>query len=202
MDTRRVRTPVLVIYYNRYLTNNDCSMFVKRVTRRYACPTLERHLGRKLFVRAGPRAKDLVFADVLDVVRIPQRTRLRQDLAQEPLALGERQRPQIEVAEAEQVEDVEERGQLDRTLRRRRLRRGSSEVDGGRGVLVARGRREARSMISASLGARDAGRGDQPGSIEATCARARVIDGDTIEVSANESGLLINGTAAARAQAA
>jgi tetratricopeptide (TPR) repeat protein len=39
-----VRTPVLVIYYNRYLTNSDCAMFVKRVARRYACPTLERLL--------------------------------------------------------------------------------------------------------------------------------------------------------------
>jgi tetratricopeptide (TPR) repeat protein len=44
VDTRRVRTPVLVIYYNRYLTNNDCTMFVKRVARRYSCPTLERLL--------------------------------------------------------------------------------------------------------------------------------------------------------------
>ena len=42
MDTRRVRTPVLVIYYNRYLTNNDCALFVKRVARRYSCGTLER----------------------------------------------------------------------------------------------------------------------------------------------------------------
>jgi tetratricopeptide (TPR) repeat protein len=39
-----VRTPVLVIYYNRYLTNNDCPMFVKRVARRYSCCTLERLL--------------------------------------------------------------------------------------------------------------------------------------------------------------
>ena len=44
MDTRRVRTPILVIYYNRYLTNNDCAMFVKRIARRYSCPTLERLL--------------------------------------------------------------------------------------------------------------------------------------------------------------
>ena len=42
MDTRRVRIPVLVIYYNRYLTNNDCAMFLKRVARRYSCATLER----------------------------------------------------------------------------------------------------------------------------------------------------------------
>jgi len=40
-----VRTPVLVVYYNRFLTNNDCEIFVKRVSRRYSCPTLERLLG-------------------------------------------------------------------------------------------------------------------------------------------------------------
>jgi tetratricopeptide (TPR) repeat protein len=44
VDTRRVRTPVLVNYYNRYLTNNDCPMFAKRVARRYASATLERLL--------------------------------------------------------------------------------------------------------------------------------------------------------------
>ena len=44
MDSRRVRTPVLVIYYNRYLTNQDCGLFIKRVTRRYSCGTLERLL--------------------------------------------------------------------------------------------------------------------------------------------------------------
>jgi tetratricopeptide (TPR) repeat protein len=37
-----MRTPVLVIYYNRYLTNSDCTMFAKRVARRYTCGTLER----------------------------------------------------------------------------------------------------------------------------------------------------------------
>ena len=42
MDTRRVRTPVLVIYYNRYLTNSDCAMFIKRVARRYSNASLER----------------------------------------------------------------------------------------------------------------------------------------------------------------
>ena len=42
MDTRRLRTPVLVVYYNRYLTNQDCALFVKRVARRYSCGTLER----------------------------------------------------------------------------------------------------------------------------------------------------------------
>jgi tetratricopeptide (TPR) repeat protein len=44
VDTRRVRTPVLVIYYNRYLTNQDCALFVKRIARRYSCSTLERLL--------------------------------------------------------------------------------------------------------------------------------------------------------------
>ena len=42
MDTRRVRIPVLVIYYNRYLSNNDCALFLKRVARRYSCTTLEK----------------------------------------------------------------------------------------------------------------------------------------------------------------
>lgn len=42
MDTRRVRIPVLVIYYNRYLNNNDCAVFLKRVARRYSCTTLEK----------------------------------------------------------------------------------------------------------------------------------------------------------------
>lgn len=42
MDTPRLRTPVLVAFYNRYLANNDCGLFCKRVGRRYACPTLER----------------------------------------------------------------------------------------------------------------------------------------------------------------
>ena len=42
MGIRSVRTPVLVIYYNRYLTNQDCGLFVKRVARRYSCGTLDR----------------------------------------------------------------------------------------------------------------------------------------------------------------
>jgi tetratricopeptide (TPR) repeat protein len=42
VGTRSVRTPVLVLYYNRYLTNQDCGLFVKRVARRYSCGTLER----------------------------------------------------------------------------------------------------------------------------------------------------------------
>jgi hypothetical protein len=37
-----LRTPVLVIYYNRYLTNSDYAMFIKRVARRYSNATLER----------------------------------------------------------------------------------------------------------------------------------------------------------------
>ena len=36
VDPRRLRTPVLVIYYNRYLTNSDYAMFMKRVARRYS----------------------------------------------------------------------------------------------------------------------------------------------------------------------
>jgi tetratricopeptide (TPR) repeat protein len=32
----------LVAYYNRYLANNDCGLFCKRVGRRYTCSTLER----------------------------------------------------------------------------------------------------------------------------------------------------------------
>ena len=44
MDTRRLRTPVLVIYYNRYLSNSDCAVFVRRIAKRYSCSTLERLL--------------------------------------------------------------------------------------------------------------------------------------------------------------
>jgi tetratricopeptide (TPR) repeat protein len=57
-----LRTPVLVIYYNRYLTNNDCTMFVKRVTRRYSNPTLERLvcLGDHITRRAAVLAISLV----------------------------------------------------------------------------------------------------------------------------------------------
>jgi tetratricopeptide (TPR) repeat protein len=42
VDSNRVRSPVLVGYYSRYLTNNNRAMFTKRVARRYACATLER----------------------------------------------------------------------------------------------------------------------------------------------------------------
>jgi tetratricopeptide (TPR) repeat protein len=58
VDTRRSRTAVLVIYYNRYLTNNDCALFVKRVLRRYSSATLERlvtvgdHITRRAAVLA------------------------------------------------------------------------------------------------------------------------------------------------------
>jgi tetratricopeptide (TPR) repeat protein len=42
VNTDRMRGPVLVAYYKRYLTNQDCTSFVENVTQRYACPTLER----------------------------------------------------------------------------------------------------------------------------------------------------------------
>jgi len=62
VDNRRLRTPVLVIYYNRYLTNSDCAMFVKRVTRRYSVPTLERlmNVGDHITRRAAVLALSLV----------------------------------------------------------------------------------------------------------------------------------------------
>ena len=62
MDTRRLRTPVLVIYYNRYLTNNDCTMFIKRVSRRYVNTTLERLLvmGDHVTRRAAVLALSLI----------------------------------------------------------------------------------------------------------------------------------------------
>ncbi len=58
MDNHRLRGPVLVSYYNRYLTNSDCGLFLKRVARRYACSTLERlvavgdHVSRRAAVLA------------------------------------------------------------------------------------------------------------------------------------------------------
>jgi tetratricopeptide (TPR) repeat protein len=57
-----LRTPVLVIYYNRYLTNNDCAMFVKRVARRYSCSTLERlvNVGDHITRRAAVLALSMV----------------------------------------------------------------------------------------------------------------------------------------------
>ncbi len=62
MDPHRLRTPVLVIYYNRYLTNHDCAMFVKRVARRYSNATLERLLsvGDHITRRAAVLALSLV----------------------------------------------------------------------------------------------------------------------------------------------
>jgi tetratricopeptide (TPR) repeat protein len=62
VDNRRARTPVLVIYYNRYLTNSDCTMFVKRVMRRYATATLERLVSTGDYVtrRAAVLALSLV----------------------------------------------------------------------------------------------------------------------------------------------
>src|SRR3954468_4968597 len=57
-----MRTPVLVIYYNRYLTNNDCAMFIKRVARRYSSGTLERLVasGDHITRRAAALALSLV----------------------------------------------------------------------------------------------------------------------------------------------
>jgi tetratricopeptide (TPR) repeat protein len=62
VDPRRLRTPVLVIYYNRYLTNNDCAMFIKRVARRYSSGTLERlvAIGDHITRRAAAFALSLV----------------------------------------------------------------------------------------------------------------------------------------------
>lgn len=62
MDTPRLRSPVLVAYYNRYLANNDCNLFVKRVTQRYACSTLERlvAIGDRTTRRAAVLALSLV----------------------------------------------------------------------------------------------------------------------------------------------
>ncbi len=62
MDTHRVRTPVLVIYYNRYLTNSDCAVFVRRVGKRYSCATLERLLSMGDYVtrRAAALALSLL----------------------------------------------------------------------------------------------------------------------------------------------
>ncbi len=42
MDLHHVRSPILVAYYNRYLTSCDSVLFVKRTAERYACGTLER----------------------------------------------------------------------------------------------------------------------------------------------------------------
>lgn len=62
MDTRRVRTPVLVLYYNRYLSNSDCATFIKRVTRRYGTASLERltAMGDQMARRAAVFAISLV----------------------------------------------------------------------------------------------------------------------------------------------
>jgi tetratricopeptide (TPR) repeat protein len=45
VNTDRVRGPVLVAFYKRYLTNQDSVAFVEEVTRRYCCSTLERLVG-------------------------------------------------------------------------------------------------------------------------------------------------------------
>ena len=42
MDANRLRSPVLVAFYERYLNHQDSSLFVNQVSERYTCATLER----------------------------------------------------------------------------------------------------------------------------------------------------------------
>lgn len=42
MDANRLRSPVLVGYYQRYLNHQDSSIFLSQVSERYSCATLER----------------------------------------------------------------------------------------------------------------------------------------------------------------
>lgn len=42
MDANRLRNPVLVAFYERYLNHQDSSLFVNQVSERYSCATLER----------------------------------------------------------------------------------------------------------------------------------------------------------------
>jgi tetratricopeptide (TPR) repeat protein len=42
VDANRLRSPVLVGYYQRYLNHQDSSIFLGQVSERYACATLER----------------------------------------------------------------------------------------------------------------------------------------------------------------
>jgi tetratricopeptide (TPR) repeat protein len=62
VDTRRVRTPVLLTYYNRFLTNSDRPLFIERVARRYTRVTLERlvTIGDHITRRAAVLAISLV----------------------------------------------------------------------------------------------------------------------------------------------
>jgi len=42
VDAKRLRSPVLVSFYQRYLNHQDSSVFINQVTEKYSCPTLER----------------------------------------------------------------------------------------------------------------------------------------------------------------
>jgi tetratricopeptide (TPR) repeat protein len=42
VDTNRLRRPVLVGFYQRYLNHQDSSLFINQVSERYGCATLER----------------------------------------------------------------------------------------------------------------------------------------------------------------
>lgn len=42
MDAKRLRSPLLVGFYQRYLSHQDSSKFINQVNSRYACGTLER----------------------------------------------------------------------------------------------------------------------------------------------------------------
>src|SRR3990172_7792511 len=42
VDANRLRSPVLVGYYQRYLNHQDSSIFINQVAERYGCATLER----------------------------------------------------------------------------------------------------------------------------------------------------------------
>ncbi|HEY4234189.1 MAG TPA: tetratricopeptide repeat protein [Lacipirellulaceae bacterium] len=42
MDAERLRSPILVAYYDAYLGSQDSSIFMRQVAARYSCATLER----------------------------------------------------------------------------------------------------------------------------------------------------------------
>ena len=58
MDAERLRSPLLVGYYHRYLSHQDSSKFINQVNARYSCGTLERlvamgdHITRRAAVLA------------------------------------------------------------------------------------------------------------------------------------------------------
>ena len=65
-----------------------------------------------------PHLHDLLverLAVLLEVLEVTERTGVRQDALEDRLALDERQRPHVVPLEPEQVEDVEQRGSLDRS---------------------------------------------------------------------------------------